>query len=384
MQKIDFYLFGIVVIIMGIGLIASYSLPIYFEYIKDLPSDYFFMKELAFTGVSLILMFILALMNPRVAVPFFGTILLIIPLLVIFIMPFLPPSLVPVINGAKRWIKIFGLKVAPVEFFKIGFIFFLAWSFNRKIEKKERFVDELKMIFPYLGVLLVVAIFVVFVQSDLGQIILLTGVLFTMLLMAGGSFRIIGTIFAFGWLLLALAILTSPYRYERLEGWLQMVRRNFVTDSNLTSPVVVQTKYQQVANSLNGIYHGGLFGQGLGNGIFKLGFINDVHTDFVIAGLAEEIGVIGIIGIIFLFILLLWRIYRTAYRVEEENRVLSLFAFGIGTLIMLQFFLNIFGITSVIPLKGIPIPFISYGGSSEIALAIGIGLVLAISKLRRE
>jgi cell division protein FtsW len=382
LERVDFWIVGITLLLIGIGIIASFSMPVYFEYIKDLPNDYFFLRQLLFGITALFLMLFIGAMNPRVAVPLIGTLILVVSLIMIIAIPFLPQSVVPVINGAKRWIKIFGIKVAPVEFFKIGFIFFLAWSFNRKIERKERFIDEVKLILPYLGVLVVIASFIIFVQSDLGQIILLTGVMFSMLILAGSSLRVIGIIFLAGWGLAALAILTSPYRYQRISGWLTLFQQNFFNDHNLTLAVEVKSKYLQVSNGLNGIYHGGFWGQGLGNGVFKLGFINDVHTDFVLPGLAEEIGAIGILGIIFLFILLIWRIYYISARVED--RVLALFTFGIGTLIGLQFFLNIFGVTSVIPLKGITIPFISYGGSSEIAMGIGLGLILSISKLRRE
>ena len=117
---------------------------------------------------------------------------------------------------------------------------------------------------------------------------------------------------------------------------------------------------------------------GLGNGTFKLGFLSEVHTDFVLAGIAEEIGFVGILGITALFLFMVFRILRISAR--SENKSYHLFTLGIGTMITLAFIINAYGITSISPIKGIAVPFLSYGGSSILALCIGIGMVLMISK----
>ena len=134
----------------------------------------------------------------------------------------------------------------------------------------------------------------------------------------------------------------------------------------------------QATQSLNAINNGGLFGQGLGNSVFKLGYVSDIHTDFVLAGIIEETGFLGAGVIAFLIISIIHRIFKIANR--SENPVFYLFCVGIASMIGFQFLMNALGISGVMPIKGITVPFISYGGSSLLSLSIAIGMVLMISK----
>lgn len=134
----------------------------------------------------------------------------------------------------------------------------------------------------------------------------------------------------------------------------------------------------QISHSLNAIKHGGMFGEGVGNGLFKLGYLSEVHTDFALAGIAEETGFLGVFLLTAVIILIIYRIFKIASR--SNNKVYYLFSLGIGLLITFSFLMNAYGITSITPIKGISVPFISYGGSSILALAVGIGMVLMISK----
>jgi len=116
----------------------------------------------------------------------------------------------------------------------------------------------------------------------------------------------------------------------------------------------------------------------LGNGTIKLGFLTEVHTDFVLAGIAEELGAVGLLFIVFVFFALIFRIFRIANRLE--NKMEYLFVLGIGLMITSEFFLNALGVTGITPIKGIAVPFVSYGGSSLLAHSFAIGMVLMISK----
>jgi cell division protein FtsW len=139
----------------------------------------------------------------------------------------------------------------------------------------------------------------------------------------------------------------------------------------------------QVLNSLSAIYHGSLFGTGIGSGGLKLGFLSEVHTDFILAGITEEIGFLGLCVIVLLFIMILIRIFKISRRVQ--NTKYHLFTLGIGLMIIFAFLINSYGISAIIPIKGIAVPFLSYGGSSLISNAIAIGLVLSISnKIPKE
>ncbi len=374
MQRADILIFIIVTILMIIGSVFSYSLPTFLEMRTGLSQYHFVIRYIVISFFGMGIMILLAYLNTDKWFNKIGWAILIISSILLVIMPFLPHSLAPTINGARRWINLGIVKLAPVEFFKIGMIFFLSWSFTRKMGNKS-LGEELKQIFIYILFLGFFWFFVVAYQSDLGQVIVMLAIFILMLLIAGGKFQTIGIISAFGMIGFIIAIIIKPYRMERIRLWLNRMSEIFFPNSDTHSSIISNGQIQQ---SLNAIYHGGTFGTGIGNGIFKLGFLSDVHTDFVLSGIAEESGIIGISIIIILISLLIYRIFKISYRSEKKEY--QLFAFGIGSLIAIQFIFNALGVTSLIPLKGLTVPFLSYGGSSLLALCIGIGMVLMISK----
>jgi len=374
LQKVDSLIFIIVAILMLIGALFSYSLPLYLEQVKNLSKYHFVIRYLIFACAGFIIIIGLASLKPEKWFNKIGWIVLGISSILVIIMPFLPENIAPVINGAKRWINLGIVKFSPVEFFKIGVIFFLSWSFTRQVKENFSLKKEIKLIGRYLLILGVFWYLIFAYQSDLGQIIVM-GVLFAFLLfIAGGKFKTFTLILAGGIVVFIIGILSSEYRYARFKAWLHLMTNNFFPNIKIENA----KSYIQVQEALNAIYHGGIIGKGIGNGIFKLGFLSDVHTDFVLAGIAEESGIIGISLITILILALVYRIYKIANRSEKKEY--QLFAFGVGTLIMIQFIFNGLGVTSLIPIKGLTVPFISYGGSSLLALSIAIGMVLMISK----
>ena len=138
----------------------------------------------------------------------------------------------------------------------------------------------------------------------------------------------------------------------------------------------------QIINSLNAIHHGGVLGQGVGNGALKLGFLSEVHTDFILSGLTEEIGLIGTVAIMLLYIMLIHRLFKTAYR-HHQNTTTYLFSVGVAMLIGFSLLINAYGISSILPIKGLAVPLLSYGGSSMIANGVALGMVLMMSKQTR-
>jgi cell division protein FtsW len=138
----------------------------------------------------------------------------------------------------------------------------------------------------------------------------------------------------------------------------------------------------QVSHSLNAIHNGGFFGQGVALGDIKVGFLSEVHTDFVLAGITEEIGLVGLMLFSTVLFLIIWRIFKISRRVE--NPIYHLFTLGIALMIIIAFLINSYGISGMIPIKGIAVPFLSYGGSSMLSMAISVGLVLSISRVARD
>ena len=375
MQKIDILTLILVTILMIIGAVFSYSLPVFLEMRTHLSHYHFVFNYMLFSFVSFIIIIGFSLCNPDKCFRKIGWSILIFFAFILIIMPALPSSLAPTINGAHRWINLGIFKLAPVEFFKIGIIFFLAWSFNRKLGNIS-LKNELIQIFYYFLLLGFFWTFIVVYQSDLGQVIVMLAIFILMLIAAGGKLQTVGILLIVAVTGFIIAVLIAPYRLKRIKIWIIRMHEIFFKDDSTSNLAAIS--HSQIQQSINAIYHGGILGKGIGNGIFKLGFLSDVHTDFVLAGIAEESGIVGISLIIILMAALVYRIFKIAYRLE--NKEYQLFAFGIGSLIAFQFLFNGLGITGMLPLKGLTVPFLSYGGSSLISLSIGIGMVLMLSK----
>jgi cell division protein FtsW len=186
-------------------------------------------------------------------------------------------------------------------------------------------------------------------------------------LLVGSSFRFFSILFGIGVSGLILLIITQPHRLKRIEEWF----RSFDNSAN-------RLETYQISNSLDAIHHGGFWGQGIGNGQYKLGYLSEVHTDFVLSGMMEELGFISILVVVMTLLFMLFRIFKIAARVE--NPTYYLFCVGAALLIAFSFLINSFGISGITPIKGIAVPFISYGGSQIVASCINIGLILMISK----
>jgi len=374
LQKPDILIFIIITILMIIGAVFSYSLPVFLEMRTHMNQFHFVFRYIVISLAGFFIMIYLSKRPPEKWFNALGWSIFLISGFLLLIMPFLPHSLAPTINGARRWINLGFFKLAPAEFFKIGVIFFLSWSFTRKMGNKT-LKEELKQVIPYIILLGIFWFFILAYQSDLGQVVVMLFIFSLMLLVAGGRFQTVGILFLIGAFLFTIAVLAKPYRLERIKHWINRISEIFFPNAQTTGGVA---SFSQIQQSLNAIYHGGIFGTGIGNGIFKLGFLSDVHTDFVLAGIAEETGIVGISLIIILISALIYRIFKISFRSEKKEY--QLFAFGYGSLIAIQFIFNALGVTSVIPLKGLTVPFLSYGGSSLLAFCAGAGIVLMISK----
>ena len=380
----DRRLFTLVAILIGISIILSYSLSVYVTLLFDTNEFHFALRQAFFGTLSLSIMFVLSLLNPDKWLTPIGFTLFLGSLALMIAMPFLPASLVSEVGGAKRWIKIAGFSLAPVEFFKVGFIYFLAWSFSRKLGYHQNIglLREFQRFIPYGVIFIGAMIIIAFLQKDLGQVVVLGLTLLFMLIFAGSSFKFFITILGGIFTAVVIFIVTAHHRILRIKSWWSLAQNSvlgLLPDSiadKLRVPVEVVP--YQIGHSLNAIHNGGLFGVGLGNGTFKLGFLSEVHTDFVLAGLAEEFGFFGVLVVVVIFLLILHRIFKIANRSKEQT--LYLFSIGIGLILAFSFMVNAYGISGITPIKGLSVPFLSYGGSAMLGAAFGIGMVLMASK----
>ena len=384
----DKWIFIIVSILMGIGLVFSYSLPIYIEVKYGWGEFHFFIRYLVFSLAGLTIMYLLSQCNPDRCISIIGWGLLLLGSIAIILMPtpILEPFC-PVIKGAKRWIKIFNISIAPIEFFKIGIIYFFAWSFSRKLipQSFKTTKEELLAILPYIWVLGIMAFYIVIYQSDLGETLLIILIFLVMLGFTRVKPKTFLILMIAGFVVFIIGIMQKEYRLERLKTalyQLYLMLPNSIQDMFDVQISTTDISYQ-IRQSINAIHNGGITGVGIGNGEIKMGFLSDVHTDFVLSGIAEEIGFLGVFIVMILLVSLIWRILKIANRIDPKtynDYVFKLFSVGIAILIGFETILNIMGIIGLFPLKGLPIPFVSYGGSSTIAFSIAIGMVLMISK----
>lgn len=382
----DYILLLAASLLIIVSIIFSYSLSIYTVDYFDYSQFHFFIRQLFLGIISIFIMWTLAHIKADIIFEKWklGWALFAIFGFLMVVMHLLPSSMVTASGGANRWIRLPGFSLSPVEFFKIGFIFFLSSSFTRKFSELEKvsFKKELILLIPYGIVFSIVVVLIAVLQKDLGQVVLLGTILFVMLIFANRSVKLFISLIGVAILGVVTLILLAPHRINRFASWWSSVQDTLLSPF----PLYIQEALKvqdfpepyQVSHSLNAIFNGGWGGVGLSEGALKLGFLSEVHTDFVLAGISEEIGFIGIAILVSLLFLVIVRILRTSRRID--NHVYHMFSLGIALMISIAFLINAYGITGVIPIKGIAVPFLSYGGSSVLSLGIAVGMVLSISK----
>ncbi|MFB6264708.1 MAG: FtsW/RodA/SpoVE family cell cycle protein, partial [Bradymonadaceae bacterium] len=249
----------------------------------------------------------------------------------------------------------------PAEFVKFATVVFLAYSVSKKGEKMASFL------FGFVPHLLVIGVLVslLLAQPDFGTSVILVVMMAVMLFASGARILYLSGFGLLGLLGAAYAIVSSPYRMERITAFLEPWKHR-------------QTAGYQVSESLIAIGSGGLTGRGLGDGQGKLGYVPELWNDFIGTIIAEELGFLGMALLVGLFLTFVWRGFRIAFRAEDAfGRYL---AFGLTTLIAIQAGGNLFVVTGLVPPKGLTLPFVSYGGSSMMVTMLSAGILLNIAK----
>ena len=265
------------------------------------------------------------------------------------------------VNGAHRWIRLPGATLQPSEFAKVAVIIMLAWfgeRYQRKIQNwKQGILFPTLIIGPALGL--------IFVEPDRGQTILLATVSGAMLLIAGVRWKHLLIPALLGAVVLAFSLFHDSMRKGRIAAWLH-------PDAHADGAAL------QANQAMIGLGSGGWFGVGLGNGMRKFGYLPEIHTDFIFANIGEELGLVATLLVVLAFVVIAICGIYIALRAREPFG--GLLAAGITFLISLQAAINIGVVTSALPNKGLPLPFISYGGSNLIALLAGIGIIFSIAR----
>jgi len=275
------------------------------------------------------------------------------------------PDLCKRINGARRWFNFGGASFQPSELAKLALIIMLAWYCERNQRQMHTWLRGIL----YPAVIIAIPLALIFVEPDRGTTILLAAVAGTMLLIAGVRWHYFIPPLILGAVGLAFSLWHDPMRMKRIFSWL------YLEESK-------QGVGYQAYQAMIALGSGGWFGLGLGNGRQKLGFVPEHHTDFILSIIGEELGLIATLGVIIGFVLI---VISGAYIATHARDTFgTMLATGITFLIGLQAFINIGVVTSALPNKGLALPFISYGGSSLLAMLGCVGLLLSVARQGRE
>jgi cell division protein FtsW len=356
----DYSLLFLILFLVCFGLVMIYSTSSYNAQRIYGNATHFLERQALFGGAGILVMLLVSKIDYRIFVTNLPVIRIKPITLLYFLCIFLQVYVLifgAVINGAKRWIDLGPLgSFQPSELTKIAVILLTAYIVNIAPKRLDKFRGFLRVVFfiaPLLGLIVienfstalivgVIMVAICFVASKKKAYYIVSGLLFGAL----------GSIFVF----------FVSYRSERIKVWLN---------------VETEPKGYQILQGLYAIASGGVFGKGLGESMQKLGFIPESHNDMIFSVICEELGLFGAFALILLFILLIWRIFIIA--INARDLFGGLIATGVLAHIATQVLINIAVVTNSIPSTGIPLPFISYGGSSIMVILFEMGIVLSVS-----
>ncbi|MCS1350508.1 putative lipid II flippase FtsW [Mechercharimyces sp. CAU 1602] len=356
--KPSFWFILIVFMLVGFGLVMVFSAS-YYKGITDYGNSYFFFRQqLIAAGIGLFLFFTIGNIPYTLYSRFIGWILLgslaLLPLVFL-------PGIGSTINNATRWIEIGSFSFQPSELAKLGAIFYTAYIMSKK---QQQLHDFRKGLLPPL-IIIFLFCFLIVIEPDFSTALLLLSSCMIIIFCAGARIKHLLLLSTIGIPIIIKVMIDADYRVDRL--------------SALYDPWVDPTgNGWQTIQSLYAIAPGGLSGSGLGNSIQKMAYLPEAHTDFIFAIVAEELGFLGATFLVLLFIVYTVLGMRIALRTPDTFG--SLLGIGIVSLISLQAVLNLGVATAILPVTGVTLPFISYGGTSLITYLTASGVLLNLSR----
>jgi len=353
---VDIVLAALAVALLGFGVVMVYSASVIEATVVFRDSQYFLKRQSFYAIGALLLIFGISRLDYRKLRPFTYPILGVVTVMMILSVIGFGHSG----GGAARWLSVGPIHIQPSETAKLGLVLWLAYSLEKKRERVRSFSIGMLPHLLMSGFLMVLCL----KQPDFGGASVLLLLTFTLLFVAGArlgyllGLAMLGSVFAF-W-----AVRFTSYRWERWVAWLNMSEHR-------------QDLAYQPFQSVMSFGSGKLFGMGLGKGLQVL-YLPEAHTDFISAIIGEELGFIGILALCTVYLVIVARGVRTALQAEDEYG--AYIAFGISVLFGLQALINLGVAMSVLPTKGLTLPFVSYGGSSLLVCAAAMGILLSISR----
>ena len=358
-SKPDYLLFLIVLVLIAVGVVMVYSASAILALDKLGSSTYFAKRQAVWAIISLGLILIFTKIDYH-RFQRISPLVLLISLSLLALVLFVSPT-----RGATRWIRLGPASFQPSELFKYALVLFMAYSLSKRKDQ----VRELRfVILPYF-VILGLASLLILKQPHLGAVLLLCIIVMSTLFVAGAKIRHLFLIVAPVVLTASILVFFVGYKKGRVDDY----RRS------LADPLAGSYQMKQSVLALSS---GEILGVGLGEGKAKLFFLPEPHTDFIFATTGEELGFVGSSAILILFFVLTARGMSIARRASDDFGYLL--AFGIAFSIFAGVLINAGVVVGVLPTTGLPMPFLSYGGSSLIFSAVGIGMLLNISRQTRR
>ena len=346
----DQIIMGIIFLICSFGIVMMYSASSIYAMNKFDNYLHFFMQQIKWLTIGAVLMLMLSQVNYQILKKI-AYALLIISWVVLVMGYFFKGN-----NPASRWLVLGGRSwMTTSDLARVSLIIFTAYFVEKNKKKLNDWKFLLTRFTPFLGISLILILF----QPDTSTAMIISAIIMVMLFIAGTDWRYLAGVSVFGILGLILKIINTPHARDRILNW----------------------NDDQKIQSLNALGTGGLLGTGLGDSIIKNGYLPEVHTDFILPIVGEELGFIGILVLFFLF----WFFFtRGLAVVQEAPDLFSMFlSFGIIISVMIYFLVNAAYVVGFAPTTGLPMPFISYGGSHTIFTLMSMGILLNIARRGR-
>lgn len=354
-KKMDYTLFIVTLILVAFGLLMVFSSSYYFAIEEGYGKMFFFNSELKYSIIGIIAMLIASVFNykyyRKLSIPLYALNLI----LLVYVL--VNGS---VINGAQRWIAIGSQSFQPVEITKVATIFLGAYYLEKKYGK----INQLKVLLPII-VMVALNVYLIIKQPNLSSALIVAGIAGIMIFVAGLRWAYILIVGSGAVAIAYRLVITSDYRMLRWMAFLNPLESK-------------DDEAWQIIQSLYALGTGGIFGVGLGMSTQNKLYIPEPQNDFILATIGEEFGLIGTVLLLALFMILIYRCVKIAMNAPD---LFSMFiASGITGMLTLQVLMNYAVATSSMPVTGVSLPFISYGGTSILVLLGSVGVMLNISK----
>lgn len=376
-SKMDIWLFILMIFYSIFGLLMIFSSSSVSTVLRyNVPQYHFFLRQAIFLIISFIVGFLIILRFPTKRYKYFTHIAM-IGITAILILLFAYGSMT---NNAKSWFKIGSISLQPSEFAKSIIIIYLACSYFA-LEKKKN-ISMSNILFPI--AICMIVVFLIILQPDFGTALIILGIIFFIFISIPIVKKNIIKVMKYGVVGVAVAAIAILYSGTDILNSRQIERFKF---RDPCTRYIESTGYQ-VCNGFIAIHNGGLFGVGLGNSSQKFLYLPESHTDFIFPIIVEEWGAIVGVLLIVGYVIMLYRILKIAR--EGENLRLSILAYGVFIYLLLHILINLLGVLALIPLTGVPLPLLSYGGSFTLNVVLMLFVVQRVNienkilKNRRE